>query len=453
MLHSSPVPSGGPGLFTDLYELTMAASYHARGLDEPATFDLFFRSLPEQRRFLVSCGLEQSLDYLESLRFGERELSYLSSLDLFEASFLDRLAELRFSGEVWAVPEGQAVFEREPVMRVTAPLIEAQLVETYLLNCLSHQTMVASKAARVALACGDHDFVDFSARRVQGSDAALLGSRASHVAGASATSLVLAGQVFGIPVSGTMAHSYVMRFEREADAFWAFARDLPGRAVLLIDTYDTVEGARRAVEVARELAEDGVRLQAVRLDSGDLGALSRQVRSVLDEGGFGDVRIVASGDLDEYRIASLLDQAAPIDSFGVGTRMGASTDAPSLNAVYKLVEDADGPKLKLSPDKVTLPGRKQVHRTRGAAGIESDVVALHDEEVSGAEPLLERVLADGERTSPSPSLDAIRRRCEETLALLPQRLRGLDLEEFEPFPVTVSVGLQDLLTRIGQVHE
>jgi len=446
------VPTGSPALFTDLYELTMAASYHARGFDEPATFDLFFRSLPEQRRFLVSCGLEQCLDYLEKLRFEDRELRYLDTLDLFDPGFLDRLAELRFSGEVWAVPEGEAVFEREPVMRVTAPLIEAQLVETYLLNCISHQTMVASKAARVALACGDHDFIDFSARRVQGGDAALLGSRASHVAGASATSLVLAGQVFGIPVSGTMAHSYVMRFGREADAYRAFASDVPRRAVLLIDTYDTVEGARRVVEVAAELATEGVAVQAVRLDSGDLGHLARQVRSVLDEGGLGDVRIVASGDLDEHRIASLLSDGVPIDSFGVGTKMGASTDAPSLNAVYKLVEDADGPKLKLSPDKATLPGRKQVHRSRGTGGLQSDLVALHDEEVAGGEPLLGQVLVDGARTSPSPPLHAVRRRCRETLSGLPERLRGLGPEDFEPFPVGISEGLQALLTQIGQSH-
>jgi nicotinate phosphoribosyltransferase len=445
------VPTGSAALFADLYELTMAASYHSRGLDEPATFDLFFRSLPEQRRFLISCGLEQCLDYLESLAFDDAALSYLASLGLFDESFLDRLAGLRFTGEVWAVPEGEAVFEREPVLRVTAPLIEAQLVETYLLNCVSHQTMVASKAARVALACGDHDFIDFSARRVQGPDAALLGSRASHIGGASATSLVLAGQVFAIPVSGTMAHSYVMRFRREADAFRAFARDLPDRAVLLIDTYDTVEGARRVVGVAGELATEGVRVQAVRLDSGDLGTLARQVRQVLDEGGLTDVRIVASGDLDEYRIASLLEEGAPIDSFGVGTRMGASTDAPSLNAVYKLVEDADGPKLKLSPDKVTLPGRKQVHRVRGLTAIESDVIALHDEQVPDAEPLLERVMADGRRTSPSPALRAVQRRCGETLGMLPERLRLLPVADFQPFPVEVSAGLADLLDQIG--HE
>ncbi len=447
------VKVGSPALFTDLYELTMAASYHARGLDEPATFDLFFRDLPEQRRFLISCGLEQALDYLESLCFDAAALSYLSTLSIFDASFLDRLRELRFTGEVWAVPEGEAVFEREPVLRVTAPLIEAQLVETFLLNCLSHETMVASKAARVALACRDHDFMDFSARRVQGTAAALRGSRASHVGGASSTSLVLAGQVFGIPVSGTMAHSYVMRFAREADAFRAFARDLPERAVLLIDTYDTVEGARRVVEVAGELAADGVRVQAVRLDSGDLGELAVQVRSVLDEGGLGDVRIVASGDLDEHRIVSLLEQGAPIDTFGVGTKMGASTDAPSLNAVYKLVEDADGPKLKLSTDKATLAGRKQVQRMRGETVLEGDVIALHDEDVPGGEPILEPVLTDGARTSPSPPLDAVRRRCQETLSWLPERLRGLGLEEFEPYPVQVSKGLRGLMERISHVHQ
>ena len=439
-------------LFTDLYELTMAASYHSRGLDEPATFDLFFRSLPEERRFLISCGLEQALDYLEALCFDASELAYLDSLELFETSFLDRLRELRFTGDVWAIPEGEAVFEREPLLRVTAPLIEAQLVETYLLNCLSHQTMVASKAARVALACDDHDFIDFSARRVQGPDAALRGSRATYVGGASATSLTVAGQRFGIPVSGTMAHSYVMRFAREADAYRAFARDLPERAVLLIDTYDTVEGARLVVEVARELAAEYVSVKAVRLDSGDLGALAREVRQVLDDGGLGDVRIIASGDLDEHRIASLLEGGAPIDSFGVGTKMGASTDAPSLNAVYKLVEDADGPKLKLSTDKVTLPGRKQIHRTYGEASLEGDVISLHDEEVPGAKPLLEPVLRSGARTVPSPSLPAVRRRCRETLGHLPESLRALPVASFEPYPVELSSGLQRLLDQVGQAH-
>ena len=439
-------------LFTDLYELTMAASYYRRGLDETATFDLFFRSLPEQRRFLVSCGLEQCLDYLERLHFDGAALSYLDSLGLFEAAFLDRLGELRFTGDVWAIPEGEAVFEREPVLRVTAPLIEAQLVETYLLNCVSHQTMVASKAARVALACGDRDFIDFSARRVQGPDAGLRGSRASHVAGASATSLTVAGQLFGIPVSGTMAHSYVMRFAHEEDAYRAFARDLPERAVLLIDTYDTVNGARLVVDVARELADEGVSVKAVRLDSGDLGALAHQVRQVLDDGGLTDVRIIASGDLDEHRIASMLREGAPIDSFGVGTKMGASTDAPSLNAVYKLVEDADGPKLKLSTDKITLPGRKQVHRLAGEATLERDVISLHDEDVPGAKPLLEPVFEKGARTGPSPSLQAVRRRCRDALGLLPQRLRTLAVAPFERYPVDLSRGLQGLVDQVERAH-
>lgn len=431
----------------------MGASYHARGLDQPATFDLFFRSLPEQRRFLVSCGLEQALDHLEALHFDDASLAYLGSLGLFDASFLDRLRELRFTGEVWAVPEGVALFDREPLLRLTAPLIEAQLVETYLLNCLSHETMVASKAARVALACGDHEFVDYSARRVQGPDAALRGSRASHVAGASATSLVLAGKVYGIPVRGTMAHSYVMRFAHESDAYRSFARDHPQRAVLLIDTYDTVKGARLVVEVAKELAEEGVEVQAVRLDSGDLGALARQVRSVLDEGGLGDVRIIASGDLDEHRIASLLEDGAPIDSFGVGTKMGASTDAPSLNAVYKLVEDADGPKLKLSTDKVTLPGRKQVHRTSSDGVFERDVIALHDEDVPGGEPLLEPVLHEGARTGPPAPLSALRQRCRETLDALPERLRGIADAEFDPYPVELSPRVQELVGQVGPAQE
>jgi nicotinate phosphoribosyltransferase len=435
-------------LFTDLYELTMAASYHRRGLDQPATFDLYVRSLPPERRFLIACGLEQALDYLEGLRFDDDAIAYLQSLEMFDASFLDRLRELRFTGEVWAVPEGAAVFAREPVLRVTAPLMEAQLVETFLLNCMSHQTMVASKAARVALACGDRAFVDFSARRVQGGDAALHGSRASRVAGASATSLTLAGQIYGIPVSGTMAHSYVMRFEREVDAYRSFAEDLPKAAVLLIDTYDTVEGARRVVEVSRELRDQGVELKAVRLDSGDLATLAYDVRSVLDEGGLADVRIIASGDLDELRIASLLRRRAPIDSFGVGTKMGASTDAPSLNAVYKLVEDADGPKLKLSADKVTLPGRKQVHRTKAEGKLQGDVISLHAEEVTGAEPLLEPVLVDGTRKEPSPPLDDVRDRCQATLAALPDRLRGLEAEDFEPYPVTLSDELQRLVEEV-----
>ena len=443
--------AGSLGLFTDLYELTMAASYHARGLDEPATFDLFVRRLPPCRRFLVACGLEQSLDYLEGLCFDDEALGYLSALDMFEDSFLDRLGELRFSGEVWAIPEGEVVFAGEPLLRVTAPMIEAQLVETFLLNSIGHQTMVASKAARVALACGEHPFVDFSARRDQGASAALHGARAAFVAGAAGTSLVLAGHVYGMPVRGTMAHSYVMRFDDESEAYRTFARDLPKNTVLLIDTYDTVEGARRVVEVAKELGEEGIAIQGVRLDSGDFMELAPAVRSVLDEGGLQDVKILASGDLDEHRIAALLAAGMPIDSFGVGTLMGTSQDAPSVDVVYKLVEDADGPKLKLSTGKVTLPGRKQVHRVMTGTKMERDTISLHDEEVAG-EPLLERVLTDGVRTSPSPSLDSVRDRFRGAMAALPDRLRVLGTEEVTPYLVETSAGVQELVGRIEGAH-
>lgn len=305
------VDDANAALLTDLYELTMAASYHSQGFDESATFDLFVRRLPDTRNFLVACGLDEALTYLERLHFDDAALRYLGSLGLFEASFLDRLRELRFTGEVWAVPEGEVAFAGEPLLRVTAPIIEAQIVETFLLNCVGYQTMVASKAARVALACGERRFVDFSPRRDHAADAALKAGKAAYVAGAASTSCVLAGKVYGIPVSGTMAHSYVMRFDDELDAFRAFARDFPGNAVLLIDTYDTEEAARKVVALSKELRADGLSVAAVRLDSGDLRALSTSVRKILDEGGCGEVRIFASGDLDEYRIADLLAQGAP----------------------------------------------------------------------------------------------------------------------------------------------
>ena len=318
--------------FVDLYELTMAASYFAHGMNEPATFELSVRQLPPGRGFLVACGLEDALAYLDGLAFSDDTIDYLRSLGTFDEAFLEHLADLRFTGDAWAVPEGETVFAAEPLLRVTAPLIEAQLAETFLLNAITFQTMIATKAARIALACGDRTFVDFSGRRDHGAGAALGVARASCVGGASGTSNVLAGQVYGLDLSGTMAHSYVLSFPDEAEAFRAYPRDFPERAVLLIDTYDTIEGARRAAAVANELRAEGVTIRAVRLDSGDLGALARSVRAVLDEAGCGDIRIFASSDLDEYRIGELLAQGAPIDAFGVGTRLGTSADAPSSGA-------------------------------------------------------------------------------------------------------------------------
>ncbi len=436
-------------LFTDLYELTMSASYHAHDLDQPATFDLFARHLPPERGYLVSCGLDSALDYLEHLHFDDVAVDYLRSLDLFDESFLSLLSTLRFTGEVRAIPEGELVFPNEPILQVTAPLVEAQLVETFLLNCIGYQTMIATKAARVATACGDRTFVDFSPRRDHGTDAALKTARAAYVGGAAGTSLVLAGLEYGLELSGTMAHSYVMRFDNEADAFLTYAHDFPGRAIFLIDTYDTERAARIVVELAGKLAPEGLLPRAVRLDSGDVDTLSRSVRNILDEGGLTDVKIFASGDLDEYRIQQLVSAGAPVDAFGVGTQLGTSGDAPHVAVVYKLVEDADGPKVKLSTDKVTLPGRKQVFRREDGSAAPSDVLALLDEPVANARPVLQPVMRDGKRVGDREALSALRDRCRASVASLPARLRALE-PEGPPYEVRISPGLDALVHRLHE---
>ncbi|HKH25991.1 MAG TPA: nicotinate phosphoribosyltransferase [Acidimicrobiia bacterium] len=440
----SRVDDTNSGLFADLYELTMAASYHAHGLDDPATFDLFVRNLPPRRGYLVSCGLDPALDYLERLHFDDDAVAYLRSLDLFDESFLSLLSTLRFTGEVRAIPEGELVFPNEPIVQVTAPLVEAQLVETFLLNCIGYETMIATKAARVATACGGRTFVDFSPRRDHGTDAALKTARAAYVGGAAGTSLVLAGLEYGLELSGTMAHSYVMRFENEADAFLTYARDFPGRAIFLIDTYDTERAARTVVELAGKLEPEGLLPRAVRLDSGDVDTLSRSVRSILDEGGLTDVHIFASGDLDEYRIERLVAAGAPVDAFGVGTQLGTSGDAPHVAVVYKLVEDADGPKVKLSTDKVTLPGRKQVFRRADDGVVHSDVLALQDESVANARPVLWPVMRDGRRIGQPEPLAALRDRCRASVAALPDRLRAVE-PDGPPYPVEISPGLDALV--------
>ncbi len=427
---------------TDFYEITMAQAYVATGADGPATFDLFVRRLPEHRRFLVAAGLEQALDGLTRFRFNARLRDYLAGLSMFTDEFLGYLADFRFVGDVWAVPEGEVVFPTEPIVRVTAPLPAAQLVETFLLNTIGFQTMIASKAARVALACRDRRFVDFSARRDHGADAALKGARAAFVGGAAATSMTLAGLEYGIPVSGTMAHSFVMSYPREIDAFRDFARLFPDDAVLLIDTYDTEEGARRAAAVATELAREGIDVRGVRLDSGDLSRLARAVRRILDDAGGGGVQIFVSGDLDEWQIAEMVGGGVPVDAFGVGTRLGTSTDAPYLGVVYKLVQDDDGPVMKLSSGKLTLPGRKQAHRRDG-----HDVLALDGEEVEGGRPLLHQVMHNGDRTHSPEPLDVIRDRREAAVAALPSRLRTLTGEE-APYEVQLSDGLQALTAQV-----
>jgi len=441
------IQTSSRALFTDLYELTMAASYFAAGMDDTATFELFIRELPRNRNFLVVAGLEDVLDYLEGLRFTADDLDYLRSLGSFRNDFLEWLETLRFTGDVWAMPEGEIAFAEEPLLRVTAPRIQAQLVETFLLNAVNFQTLIATKAARVAIACQGRRFVDFSPRRDHGFDAALKAARAAYIAGAAGTSNVLAGKLYGIPVVGTMAHSYVMSFETELAAFRRFARDFPG-TTLLIDTYDTLEGARHAAAVARELAAEGITVGAVRLDSGDLAQLAKEVRRILDEAGFPNIRIFASGDLDEYRIEAILAADAPIDAFGVGTQLGTSGDAPWLGGVYKLVEDARGPRVKLAERKATAPGAKQVYRFSGAGGVfEFDMVALAGERSPlEGRPLLRQVMEHGRRTLPPEPLTRIRERCLANLDRLPARLKSLETVS-PPYPVRHSAELERLLAR------
>ncbi|MDQ7819999.1 MAG: nicotinate phosphoribosyltransferase [Armatimonadota bacterium] len=440
------------GLLVDLYELVMADSYLREGLNDQATFDLFVRSLPPNRAFLVSAGLETALAYLEAVRFTDEAIAYLRGLRLFSDAFLDYLREFRFTGDVWAVPEGEVVFPPEPLVEVTAPRIEAQLVETFLLNTFNFQVMIASKAARVVLAAGGRAVVDFSPRRDHGADAALKAARASYVAGCAGTSNVLAGLLYGIPVYGTMAHSYVMSYPDELTAFRAFARDFPRNAILLIDTYDTLQGARHAVAVAREMAARGDRLRGVRIDSYEsldqLAEVSRRVRAIFDEAGLVDVQIILSGDLDEYKIAEVLARGAAAQAFGVGTRMGTSEDAPSLGGVYKLVEDTAGPKIKLSAGKATLPGRKQVWRARTADGGLQDTIALREEPAPpGSTPLLVPVMSGG-RVIRQDSLAQMRARCAAALRDLPPPLRVL--HGTPPSPVSLSPELRALQAQMFQ---
>jgi nicotinate phosphoribosyltransferase len=408
------------GLITDLYELNMAASYLRRGMDGEATFSLFVRQLPPTRGFLVAAGLEACLGFLESFGFAEEELDYLGSELGFEQDVLDALGAVRFHGEVWAVPEGRIVYANEPLLELTAPIAVAQLVEPYLLNQVTFQTTIASKAARCTLAAGGRDVVDFALRRTQGLDAALAVARCSSIVGFAATSNVEAARRYGLVAAGTMAHSYIESFDSEAEAFRTFARDHPHRTTFLVDTYDTLNGVRVAIDVIRELdLRDNL---GVRLDSGDLLELARRTRALLDEAGLPEVRIFASGGLDEIEVDRLERAGAPIDAFGIGTRMGVSADAPSLDSAYKLVEYEGRPMVKLSENKATEPGRKQVFR--GPAG---DVVGLRDEPLpEGGEPLLVPVMRGGERTGPHRTLETARALFRADLEHVPEAARRIE---------------------------
>ncbi|MEX1128597.1 MAG: nicotinate phosphoribosyltransferase [Vicinamibacterales bacterium] len=435
------------GLFTDLYELTMLEAYLAEGMTDTAVFTLFVRRLPEHRNFLLACGLESVLAYLEQLQFTDEDLTYLRSLDLFSDAFLTSLRALRFTGDVWAVPEGRPIFANEPILEIIAPLPQGQLVETFVMNQVHLQMVLASKAARVVAAARGRKVVEFGARRTHGIDAALKGARAAYIAGVEATSNVLAGKMYGIPVAGTMAHSYVQAHGDERNAFRAFARTFPG-TVLLVDTYDTLEGVRRVIELVKNAPED-VRVTAVRLDSGDLNALAKEARRLLDAASLPQIGIFASSELDEHDIADLLDSDAPIDGFGVGTELGVSDDAPSLDIVYKLSEFRGEGRTKLSRDKPVLPGRKQVFRREEAGRATGDVIGRAEERLEGR-PLLQLVMRGGRRTSEGATdLPSIRRRAAEELAGLPGHVTALEPAD-PPYPVRVSAALEQHHTRVRE---
>ncbi len=439
---------GSDALLTDLYQLTMLQHYFRLDMLRPAVFELQVRRLPAERNFLLACGLEQALHYLETLQFTEQQISYLAETGLFHGDFLDYLSGLRFTGTVDAMPEGTVAFAAEPLLRVSASLPEAQFVESRLINLLHYQTMIATKAARCVLAAPAKLLVDFGMRRAHGGEAALYAARASYIAGFSGTATVAANERFGMPMFGTMAHSLVQAHDSEYAALADFARVHLGSIVLLIDTYDTVACARRVVQLSQELAQQGIHIQAVRLDSGDLNELAHQVRAVLDAGGCQDIGIFASGNLDEYQLQSLLAAGAPIDGFGVGTRLTVSADAPSVDMVYKLHEYDGRPRRKRSTGKATWPGAKQVFREfDGQRIMRRDTLALQGETGPGT-ALLERVMVDGQRLKPPPTLDALRARVTDQLGRLPAELRSLS--EQSEYPVAISARLTTLTAEVDR---
>jgi nicotinate phosphoribosyltransferase len=436
-------------LFTDYYELTMCASYFDNQNFELATFDLFIRRLPEKRSYFLFAGLEEALQYLQSVKFTDKHLAYLKKQG-FSQNFLEYLRDFKFTGEVWAVPEGTVAFPNEPLIRVTAPIIEAQLVETFLLNTINLQTMIATKASRVVHSAKGKSVIEFGLRREPGIDAGMKVARSSYIAGCQGTSNVLAGMAYDIPVFGTMAHSFIMSYPREIDAFRAFTKTFPNKSTLLIDTYDDIAGAEKATIVAKELKAKGYLLGGVRLDSGDLAETSKKVRKILNDNGLEDVKIFASGDLDEFKITQLINAGAQIDSFGVGTKMGTSADRPYLDVIYKLCETqtADGsfsPIMKLSKDKITLPGRKQVYRFKSKDSLYcKDVIALADEHVKG-EPLLVKVMERGKLFFNLPSLEQIRAAASENLSKLAEEYKALT--NAPAYPVELSQKLQKLIEK------
>lgn len=435
-------------LLTDLYQLTMVQVYLEQEMEEEAVFEFFVRRLPPHRNFLLAAGLEQVVEFLSRLGVTKEELEWLESTGRFKPALLDYLERLRFTGEVHAMPEGTVCFPDEPILRIVAPLPQAQLIETRVMNLLNFQTMIASKAARSVLVAGGKPLIDFGLRRAHGAEAGLLAARASYLAGFAGTATVLAGMQYGIPIYGTMAHSFVQAHKDEAAAFEHFALAQPENVVLLIDTYDTEDGARRVVMLAPQLKGRGIHVKGVRLDSGDLADHATKVRRILDEGGLPDAQILGSGNLDEYRLQSLINSGAPIDSFAVGTAMTTSADAPSLDCAYKLQEFAGRPCRKRSEGKTTWPGRKQVYRYQTQDGyFDHDVVTTLDDRQPG-EPLLQPVMKEGLSLGPSPQLTELRQRASAQLVQLPDILRGL--HPAPPYEAVISQSLRDLADAVDR---
>ena len=428
-------------LLTDLYELNMVQAYLDQGEAREAVFEFFVRRLPPRRGFLLAAGLETALSFLKHARFTKEEINWLAGTGRFKKNLLDFLADFQFTGDVHAMPEGTVFFPHEPILRITAPLPQAQLVESRLINILHFQCLIASKAARMVLAADGRSLSDFGLRSAHGAEAGMLASRAAYIGGFNGAANVLAGQEFGIPIVGTMAHSFVQVHGDEMKAFEAFARSRPDNVVLLIDTYDTEAGARKVVELAPKLNKDGIALRGVRIDSGDLVAMSKKVRGILDAGGLKDVVILVSGGIDEDVIRKFIAAGAPIDGYGIGANLTTSQDAPTLDCAYKLQEYGGAPRRKLSEGKQTWPGRKQVWRSYDKNDrMNGDTLSVETDEPTG-DPLIAQVMKAGHRIGATPRLDEIRANARRNLAQLPEPLRRLEADEY---PVTVAEPLKTL---------
>jgi nicotinate phosphoribosyltransferase len=446
---------GEVALLTDLYELTVSAAFFEHGFNHLASFEVAMRRMPPGRGYMIAAGIERLAEALEEYRFDGPAIEHLGSLQLFKPAFLEFLSTLRFTGSVRAIPEGTIYFPGEPIVEIRAPLIEAQLVETIALNQLGFASIIATKAARCFAVAGGRRLVDFGPRRAQGADASLIAARSSYMAGFHGTANVLAGKRYGIPVFGTMSHSFVMAHEREREAFSDFVSSFPTLSTLLVDTYDTVHGVENAAVIAAQVREAGVKIQGVRLDSGDLHELSRKTRRILDQAGFGAIAIVASGNLDEHKIADLVDGGAPIDAFGVGTALAVSDDAPAADFTYKLVEYKDHARLKTSAGKVSTPGRKQLFRAYSPSGsFFADLVGIMDEGAttvarefkpipSKTVQLMETVLENGRRVLPRPTLAEARERVMNGLTALDARYKTL--RRPAEFPVRPTAALNALV--------